>query len=61
VSVNETSSDTPTASRDLHLDVNLLTSVFPEALADALERIEGQAVEAALREEQRRAVAARAS
>jgi UDP-GlcNAc:undecaprenyl-phosphate GlcNAc-1-phosphate transferase len=46
---------------DLHLDVNLLTSVFPEALADALERIEGQAVEAALREEQRRAVAARAS
>ena len=46
---------------DLQLDVNLLTSVFPQALADALERIEDRALEAASREEKIRAVAARAS
>jgi hypothetical protein len=46
---------------DLQLDVNLLTSVFPQALADALERIEAHAVETASREEKTRAVAARAS
>jgi UDP-GlcNAc:undecaprenyl-phosphate/decaprenyl-phosphate GlcNAc-1-phosphate transferase len=47
---------------DLQLDVNLLTSIFPEALADALERIEDQAVEgASLHEEHATAVAARAS
>jgi UDP-GlcNAc:undecaprenyl-phosphate GlcNAc-1-phosphate transferase len=32
------------SERDLQLDVNLLTSVFPVALADALERAFGQAV-----------------
>src|SRR4029077_8798226 len=47
---------------DLQLDVNLLTSIFPEALADALERIEDQAVAgASLHEEHATAVAARAS
>ena len=49
------------AGGDLQLDVNLLTSVFPEALADALERIEDRALEAASREKKTRAVAARAS
>jgi UDP-GlcNAc:undecaprenyl-phosphate GlcNAc-1-phosphate transferase len=47
---------------DLQLDVNLLTSVFPEALADALERIEDRTVEvAASHEEQTPVVEARAS
>ena len=32
------------SERDLQLDVNLLTSVFPVALADALERAFGRAV-----------------
>jgi UDP-GlcNAc:undecaprenyl-phosphate GlcNAc-1-phosphate transferase len=32
------------SERDLQLDVNLLTSVFPVALADALERAFGQAI-----------------
>ena len=32
---------------NLQLDVNLLTSAFPEALADALERIEDRALEVA--------------
>ena len=27
------------SQRDLHLDVNLVTSVFPVALADALDRV----------------------
>ena len=31
--------------RDLQLDVNLLTSVFPVALADALDRVFAGAVE----------------
>jgi hypothetical protein len=47
---------------DLQLDINLLTSVFPEALADALERIEDLGVEGGvLRGKQTRVVAARAS
>ena len=33
------------ADRDLQLDVNLLTSVFPVALADALDRARSHAVE----------------
>jgi UDP-GlcNAc:undecaprenyl-phosphate GlcNAc-1-phosphate transferase len=33
------------SERDLQLDVNLLTSVFPVALADALDRVFGNAVE----------------
>jgi UDP-GlcNAc:undecaprenyl-phosphate GlcNAc-1-phosphate transferase len=47
---------------DLQLDVNLLTSVFPGALADALERVQNGAVEvASSHEEQTPVVEARAS
>jgi UDP-GlcNAc:undecaprenyl-phosphate GlcNAc-1-phosphate transferase len=47
---------------NLQLDINLLTSVFPVALADALERIENLSGEATpLREKPSSAVAARAS
>jgi UDP-GlcNAc:undecaprenyl-phosphate/decaprenyl-phosphate GlcNAc-1-phosphate transferase len=42
---------------DLQLDINLLTSVFPGALADALERMQDRVVEVAVPQEQ----AARAS
>ena len=40
------------SERDLQLDVNLLTSVFPAALADALDRIVSNEVEIAPRGEQ---------
>src|SRR4029077_6392166 len=47
---------------DLQTDVNLLPSIFPEALADALERIQDQSVEGASLHEQRTPVVeARAS
>jgi UDP-GlcNAc:undecaprenyl-phosphate/decaprenyl-phosphate GlcNAc-1-phosphate transferase len=47
---------------DLQLDINLLTSVFAGALADALERMQDQAVEvASSQEEQTPVVEARAS
>jgi UDP-GlcNAc:undecaprenyl-phosphate/decaprenyl-phosphate GlcNAc-1-phosphate transferase len=47
---------------DLQLDINLLTCIFPEALADALERMQDRVVEVASSNEERTAVAeARAS
>jgi hypothetical protein len=33
------------SQRDLQLDINLLTSVFPAALADALDRILQRTIE----------------
>src|SRR2546426_3305204 len=47
--------------RDLQLDVNLLTAVFPVALADALDRVLGQAMQVMSRpEESARLIAAQA-
>ena len=46
---------------DLELDINLLTSVFLGALADALERMQDRVVEVAAVPEQSKVVAARAS
>ncbi|PYX77767.1 MAG: undecaprenyl/decaprenyl-phosphate alpha-N-acetylglucosaminyl 1-phosphate transferase [Acidobacteria bacterium] len=47
--------------RDLQLDVNLLTAVFPVALADALDRVLGQAMQVMSRpEESTRLVTAQA-
>ncbi len=46
---------------DLQLDVNLLTSIFPVALADALDRIQNAAEAVSRNEEQTPVVEARAS
>lgn len=40
------------SGRDLQLDMNLLTSLFPVALADALDRVLGQAGEIDVRDDQ---------
>ena len=44
--------------RDLQLDVNLLTAVFPVALADALDRVFSQPREVIARPEQTRTLVA---